>query len=375
MKQTHDDALGIGPPELFDVWVGVIGSKLDAVDIVMLSMVSKWCHHIAHNITTHQGKHIKVPSDLFICSQVSKHWPHLKLELKLEYWKQDTPLHSTTTTATTTTTTQTHHRSSSVSSSSSSLSPVLSPSSPVLSPPSSPPSSPPPTQPLSASRSSCSVSSLFLERCRISSFDFVNSAKLEKFVLYDPQMDEAARGSLERLLTSCPSLVSLEISHCLGWSDDVTWLATSLNQLSNISRLSLFANCLGVKRMRQIVPSLSLMTHVTCLDLSSNSLRSEGMRCLAPALGHMTHTTDLNLSYNNLGEDGAKHLAHSLARMPQMKKLKLACNWMGSDGVKLLLGPLTKMRLLSSLNLRDNNHGYPRSELDKLLPSLKFLAM
>jgi len=219
------------------------------------------------------------------------------------------------------------------------------------------------------------ANTLRLDRCQLYNFDFVEHSRLEKLVLYDPQLEDTARASLEDMLSTCNKLVSLEISHCVGPSEDVKWLAGALQHLPQLTRLNLYANYLGPKRMKQISASLFNMTHVAILDLSSNALKVDGMRYLAASLGHMTQVTDLNLSYNNLGVDGAKHLAGPLKALSQMRKMKLACNWMGPEGVLHLLPMFTQMRHLTSLNLRDNNPGDAKKEVATQLSTLRFLAL
>ncbi len=78
-------------PQLHDVWVNVIGPKLYAEDIVVLSSVSKWGHHIAHSIMHHEGCRKWSPHhNLAVLEHTSRVWAHLCLQV--EVWEDAMPL-------------------------------------------------------------------------------------------------------------------------------------------------------------------------------------------------------------------------------------------------------------------------------------------
>ncbi len=81
--------------ELDDVWISIIGPMLNGVQVLKLSMVSKWGNRIAHSIYNHQD-FVSLASnteDSATLKDIFEHWPHLKFECK--YMERDFTIHET----------------------------------------------------------------------------------------------------------------------------------------------------------------------------------------------------------------------------------------------------------------------------------------
>eukprot|EP00301_Raphidiophrys_heterophryoidea_P002891 c11334_g2_i2.p1 GENE.c11334_g2_i2~~c11334_g2_i2.p1 ORF type:complete len:119 (+),score=12.01 c11334_g2_i2:188-544(+) len=65
-----------------DIWLHEIGPKLSIKDIVILSLVNKWGRDIAHSIKLDVFVGIRKMTP---CSEASRFWPSLRLELALHW--------------------------------------------------------------------------------------------------------------------------------------------------------------------------------------------------------------------------------------------------------------------------------------------------
>eukprot|EP00301_Raphidiophrys_heterophryoidea_P010000 c15028_g1_i1.p1 GENE.c15028_g1_i1~~c15028_g1_i1.p1 ORF type:complete len:332 (-),score=66.36 c15028_g1_i1:53-1027(-) len=313
--------------EMQDVWLNVIGPKLSTRDIVVLSMVNRWARQVAHNIHTHEG-HTKLSS---LSEPALRQWPHLKHEVKLANWEQD-------------------------------------------------PSN-------SNNNVSLPIWSLELIGCKIHSFQFVDTTKLENLVIHgmgeqrshvDTEETISSElvvfDSLGKMLTSCTSLKSLQLSCCVNLLSDISWMTHALTSVTNTTSINLLGNYLGASRMRELVPSFAHNPHLTALNLRLNALTTEGLEYVANVLSYTPHLTELNLSMNDICSGGGLCLASALLHTPNLTALHLHHNKLGPEGAKALLTPLPYLTNLCILNLIDNGlNDEIRSALCKQLPHVKQL--
>lgn len=315
-------------PQLHDVWVNVIGPKLHAEDIVVLSSVSKWGHHIAHSIMHHEGCLKWTPNhSLAVLEHASRVWSHLRLQV--EVWEDAMPLSAESLTQL-------------------SL-----------------------THPHLLSGGACGIAQLRLVWCPLKNFDFVDASRLEQFHRVGPRICRDTLQSLERMLLKCTSLVSLTLSNSIDETDDVKWLGRALKGLTKLTHLDMRCNYLEADRAQELAPALAQMTQMTSLDLSVNALGPEGMQHIAPSLAKMTKMKELILQYNRMGAEGAKSLVPALGEMRDLTGLYLGENGMGPDGVKSLLPVLPLLRHLKHANIEVKSLGAEaRPDVRKLVPQV-----
>ena len=166
-------------------------------------------------------------------------------------------------------------------------------------------------------------------------------------------------GSLTRLLSSCPHLVTLRFSGSLTGALEVPVmeaLLTTSNTLRlrrlSLSRLGLFPFNASVVAKALCSDSCQLLEE---LDLSYNGLRDEGVTTIFRAVAgvsepsrrrrgpmphRLRHLRTLDLSQNQAGAWGLKGLASALANgaMPGLVTLLLAGNNVREDGGAVLAG-------------------------------------
>eukprot|EP00301_Raphidiophrys_heterophryoidea_P001775 c10844_g1_i1.p1 GENE.c10844_g1_i1~~c10844_g1_i1.p1 ORF type:complete len:228 (-),score=45.50 c10844_g1_i1:763-1371(-) len=167
--------------EMNDVWINEIGPKLEAQHIVALSLVNKWGHRTAHAITSHTGKY-PTCTQIDLCLQARKTWPHLKFQLSLSRWKQSpttTPTPAPAPMAMTAHEEQSNHEKRG-----------------------------------HTQKTLCQAVFLLLLHCRVFDFGFVETSHLQAVVIKGPTptLNDIASRSLEKMLLSCESLTSLELS-------------------------------------------------------------------------------------------------------------------------------------------------------------------
>eukprot|EP00301_Raphidiophrys_heterophryoidea_P000541 c10270_g1_i2.p1 GENE.c10270_g1_i2~~c10270_g1_i2.p1 ORF type:complete len:375 (-),score=69.31 c10270_g1_i2:149-1273(-) len=309
---------------LHDVWINEIGPKLFAAEIVVLSMVNRWGRDIAHHIKVHQG-HAKV-KDLS-CKKLTHAWPHLKLSLRLEGWTQS-------------------------------------------------------NQDLSTQIGCCNVSELYLRRCNVQRFDFVDPERLQSLTIDGISdamsgLQPAACDSLVWLLTSCSSsLKTLILKTCIDCRDELMWTAIALGQLTSLTNLSICNNLLGAELFQPIATALCKLTSLTWLDVAWNELQAEGMKYLSDALIKMPHLTYLNISSNFIGPEGARYLGQALighmalaqSQESRITGLDLSANEIGATGAEFVAAALGKLYHMRTLSLYGNEFG--AKGLEVLLPHL-----
>eukprot|EP00301_Raphidiophrys_heterophryoidea_P001776 c10844_g1_i2.p1 GENE.c10844_g1_i2~~c10844_g1_i2.p1 ORF type:complete len:298 (-),score=67.02 c10844_g1_i2:622-1440(-) len=199
--------------EMNDVWINEIGPKLEAQHIVALSLVNKWGHRTAHAITSHTGKY-PTCTQIDLCLQARKTWPHLKFQLSLSRWKQSpttTPTPAPAPMAMTAHEEQSNHEKRG-----------------------------------HTQKTLCQAVFLLLLHCRVFDFGFVETSHLQAVVIKGPTptLNDIASRSLEKMLLSCESLTSLELSYCVDEFVDITWLVNALKHLRLLTNLNLHGVCL-----------------------------------------------------------------------------------------------------------------------------------
>jgi len=312
--------------EMFDVWLHLIGPLLAVSDIVALSMVSKWGHTTAHNMTKHHGFGEVLGID--VCRQVAIDWPHIELKLKLESWSEKRV----------------------------------------------------------DREGSCdegegwelmecvklkSVVCMDMRQCEVSRFDLIEPRVLREFSFHcpEPLLSKSACVSLGHMLLSCKFLSSLTLKRCVDRDTDVQWLVHALGQLTHLSHLDLEDNHLGPERTKQI-------SFVLCDTSQTTSLQLKYKDSPAPAkTAYFTELTHLNLRGNDIGLGGARYLATAIASMHRLSWLNLFGNWM-AEGVRELLPSFTHLTHLTHLNLKWNGvENETKNELRMRLPHVTNLKI
>jgi len=352
---THNSESDKPPPlatssELCDVWIHIIGPNLSGIDILNLSLVSRWGHAIAHKIQTHQDyapmslKKVSI-ADLEICRVVERVWPHLRVCLVLEDWCNTTSPPG----------------SGSNNKVSSNVLMMLRPMTSFDN-----------AQPQQKKDPVCRPAALTLHRGHASDFDFVDPVRLERIVLKATRLSGMARLSLLHCMKAAQAtLTTIEISG--GWlgQEGVKDISLVICQMPHVHTLHLAFHELTADEIRPLVPALQRMPHITSLSLFGNSLGAIGAQHIAAALCNLVHLRTLDLRQNEFGPEGARHLSSVLGSLTTITSLNLCTNQMGSIGVMCLVPALTRLTRMSALNLAFNDIDPATKE--QLFQSLEYL--
>ena len=157
---------------------------------------------------------------------------------------------------------------------------------------------------------------------------------------------------LAKHLHNVPHLKWLLLDDTQMGEEEVTALAHSLKNVSQLSELVLSDNPLG-HGISELAKHLHSVPQLTGLCLDDTQMGEEGVTALARSLMNVTQLRELYLSKNPLGH-GISELAKYLDRVPLLEKLHLNDTQMGEEEVKSLVRALWYAQNLGRLELGKN---------------------
>ena len=173
-----------------------------------------------------------------------------------------------------------------------------------------------------------------------------------------------------------PRLSELDLRDVGMGNQECQLLATALKYVDKLSSLGLSCNPLG-HGISELAKHLHSVPHLKQLDLNYTQMGEEEVTALAHSLKNMTQLSALDLSNNPIGH-GVSELAKHLHCVPHLKELYLIGTQMRKAEVRALAHSLKNMTQLSVLSLAHNPLGHGISELAKHLhnvPHLKELHL
>ena len=173
-----------------------------------------------------------------------------------------------------------------------------------------------------------------------------------------------------------PRLSELRLCYVDMGNQECQLLATALKYVDKLRILKLSGNSLG-RGIREFAKHLHSVPHLEELDLDDTQMGEEEVTALAHSLQNVTQLSELSLSNNPLGH-GISELAKHLHNVPHLKKLLLNDTKMDEEEVTALAESLKSVIQLSKLDLSFNPLGHGISELAKFLhnvPHLKELNL
>ena len=176
---------------------------------------------------------------------------------------------------------------------------------------------------------------------------------------------------LAKHLHSVPHLEDLYLRDTQMGEEEVTALAHSLKNVTQLSLLDLSKNPLG-DGVSELAKHLHSVPHLEWLYLNDTQMGEEEVTALAHSLKNVTQLSLLDLSKNPLG-DGVSELAKHLHSVPHLEWLYLNDTQMGEEEVTALAHSLKNVTQLSLLDLSKNPLGDGVSELAKHLHSVPHL--
>ena len=181
---------------------------------------------------------------------------------------------------------------------------------------------------------------------------------------------------LAKHLHSVPHLEELYLNSTQMGEEEVTALALSLKNVTQLSTLDLSNNPLG-HGVSELAKHLHSVPHMKYLCLDDTQMGEEEVTALALSLKNVTQLSKLVLSNNPLGH-GVSELAKHLHSVPHLKVLGLHNTQIGEEEVTALALSLKNVTQLSVLYLSNNPLGHGVSELAKHLhsvPHMKYLCL
>ena len=170
---------------------------------------------------------------------------------------------------------------------------------------------------------------------------------------------------LAKHLHNVPHLKVLSLKNTLMGEEEVTALAHSLKNVTQLSKLDLSNNPLG-HGMSELAKHLYNVPHLKELYLDDTQMGEEEVAALAHSLKNLTQLSELKLSNNPLGF-GISELAKHLHNVPHLEKLFLNDTQMGEEEVTALARALVHVPELMDLNLDQNTLGRGVSEVIQCL--------
>ena len=172
-------------------------------------------------------------------------------------------------------------------------------------------------------------------------------------------------------LHNIPLLKELYLNNTKMGEEEVTALAHSLQNVTQLSELDLSMNPLG-NGISELAKHLHNVPLLKELFLNNTKMGEEEVTALAHSLQNVTQLSELGLSKNPLGH-GISELAKHLHNVPLLKELQLSDTQMGEEEVTALVHSLKNVTQLSKLVLSKNPLGHGISELAKHMPSVPHL--
>ena len=168
-----------------------------------------------------------------------------------------------------------------------------------------------------------------------------------------------------------PRLSELELRGVGMGNQECQSLATALKYVDKLRILTLSSNPLG-HGISELAKHLHSVPHLEELDLDDTQMGEEEVTALAHSLKNVTQLSALDLSNNPLGH-GVSELAKHLHSVPYLEKLHLNDTQIGEEEVTALALSLKNVTQLSALDLSNNPLGHGVSELAKHLHSVPHL--
>ena len=181
---------------------------------------------------------------------------------------------------------------------------------------------------------------------------------------------------LAKHMHSVPHLKKLYLNDTQMGEEEVTALAHSLKNVTQLGELYLSKNPLG-HGISELAKHLHSVPHLDELHLDKTQMDEEEVAAFAHSLKNVTQLSKLDLSYNPLGH-GISVLAKHLHNVPHLKRLSLTDTQMGEEEVTALARALVYLPELNSLFLDKNPLGRGVTELIKCLrcsPQVPYLSL
>ena len=181
---------------------------------------------------------------------------------------------------------------------------------------------------------------------------------------------------LAKHLHSVPHLEWLRLDDTDMGEEEVTALAHSLKNVTQLSVLNVSENPLG-NAVSELAKHLHSVPHLHWLYLNDTQMGEEEVTALAHSLKNVTQLSNLNLSLNPLSH-GISELAKHLHSVPHLVSLNLSETKMGEEEVTALAHVLVHVPELMSLSLDKNPLDRGVTELIKCLkssPRLLYLSL
>ena len=174
-------------------------------------------------------------------------------------------------------------------------------------------------------------------------------------------------------LHQVPRLSELDLHHVGMGNQECQSLASALKYVDKLRVLRLSRNPLG-HGISELAKHLHSVPHLKELDLHNTQMGEEEVTALAHSLKNVTQLSELYLSNNSLGH-GVSELAKHLHNVPHLKQLRLDNTQMGEEEVTALAHSLKYVAQLSELYLSNNSLGHGVSELAKHLHNVRDLHL
>ena len=158
--------------------------------------------------------------------------------------------------------------------------------------------------------------------------------------------------SLLSNLHHVPRLSELHLCNVDMGNQECQLLASALKYVGKLRILWLSPNPLG-QGIRELAKHLHSVPHLKELHLNATQMGEEEVTTLAHSLQNVTQLSELELSFNPLGH-GISELAKHLPNVPHLKKLYLRDTQMGEEEVTALARTLVYLPELKYLKLDKN---------------------
>ena len=177
--------------------------------------------------------------------------------------------------------------------------------------------------------------------------------------------------SLLNRLHHMPRLSELHLCNVGMGNQESQLLASALKYVHKLRLLRLSRNSLG-QGIRELAKHLHSVPNLEKLHLENTQMGEEEVTALAHSLKNVTQLSELDLSYNPLGH-GISGLAKHLHNVPHLKKLCLNDTQMGEEEVTALAHSLQHVTQLITLLLSNNPLSHGISEFAKHLHNVTHL--
>ena len=195
-----------------------------------------------------------------------------------------------------------------------------------------------------------------------------NVPHLKELHLTGTQMGEEEVTALAHSLKNVPQLSELFLRDS-PVGHGISELAKHLHNVPHLKELRLDHTQMGEEEVTALAHSLKNVTQLSKLDLSNNPL-GHGISELGKRLHNVPHLKELRLDHTQMGEEEVTALAHSLKNVPQLSKLFLTNNPLG-HGISELAEHLHSVPHLEMLYLNDTQMG--EEEVTALARALVYL--